>query len=1216
MNSQTKPMKKHPRQSLVCQLRWLPVSALFLGAAFLMPARMLANTTENQGTADASGSSSLTGINNWAPATTVAPTNTLATTYDYISALTLRTPQNQNAYTIYADSLTLNSGGSLGFKGSNVITIPNLILNGGKIANSATSGNPDMARLAGNINLTASSSLSPNGAGTFINMLAVITNATSANLTLSGAGTVLLSAQNTFTGNITVNNVAGGAILQLGTNSAVPATAIIQLNSGANPPAIFDLNGFSTTIAGLNPTSGTIVGFATNTAASTTSTLTISNNVSYTVNNGIIADNPATAGTVALVVTGSGTITLNTANTYHGSTTISSGTLVLGSSGSINNSPSISIAGGATFDVSQISSYTLGSGTTLSASGSGGSAATINGSSSVSLGAQAIALIFAPTTFTGDVSHPSLLISQGDLTLNNNSFTVNNASGTPLGAGTYQLIQVSDGNINQNATPAYALTMTGGGLAANCTAAIQVSGGSVNLVVTFNANPVPVFSNLTSSPSVTYGTSSITLSGTVSHGSTYPANGEPITVSINGNAQATTINDSTGDFSISYNLSSIPASASPYTITYSYGGDVLLGPAVNTSTTLTVQQATSVISGVTASQTINLGTAIITLGGTVSAGSIYPSPGETVSVNIDGNQQSTTISDGTGDFSISYNSANIPGGAWIITYAYAGDASFAGATNISTTLTVQTNSITENQTTTDPGAFSSLVSTNNWTPATAVVPTDPLATNYNFITSLILRTPPGGSNYNIYAQSLTINSGGSMGFKGNGLITIPNLILNGGKIANSATGGSPDEGQLAGSINLKTNSTLSLNNAVTSMIDIFSTITNAAGISPAPVLTCNGGGTLILSAQNTFNGTVVVAGNTVSTILQLGTNNALPVETMVTLNGSVNGPGVLDLNGFSTTLSNLTFSSTGPNYGYVTNSASGTTGTLTLGYGDGTTGMIYGTIADDPGTAGTVGLAKVGTGILYVGINAAYSGNTTIGAGTLELTSSGTMPNSAVITVASNATFDVSQVSFNLATGQVLTGGGMVNGFMTADGTIAPVGTLTFNGGLTFDGNLVFTVNTSQAQSNDVISVINGTPNNTGTGTLTVNNLGPALVAGEKFYLFDQALPNGGSLTIVPPPGVVFTNNLALDGSLTVVSSQPPAQPHITGIRLSGTSLLISGTNGSAGQQYTVLTSTNVALALKNWTPVATNIFGGANFSLTNAVNPNAVKNFYILRVP
>ena len=303
--------------------------ALILGTAILFPSPAPANTTENQITSDANGTASITGTTNWTPATTIAPTNVLASTYDYTTATTLRTPAIQNSYTVNADSLTLNSGGSLGFKGSNVLTIPNLVLNGGKIANSATSGNPDMARLAGTINLTANSSIAPNGAATsLVNILAQITNsgASTPTVTVSGGGTVILSAQNTFSGNVTVNNTTPNAILKLGANNAVPATAIVQLNAGNNPSAIFDLNGFNTTVAGVNPTSGTVTGFVTNSAAATTSTLTISNNTSFMMNNGIVADNPGTAGTIALAFTGSGTVTLNSADTYHGSTTVSSGT--------------------------------------------------------------------------------------------------------------------------------------------------------------------------------------------------------------------------------------------------------------------------------------------------------------------------------------------------------------------------------------------------------------------------------------------------------------------------------------------------------------------------------------------------------------------------------------------------------------------------------------------------------------------------------------------------------------------------------------------------------------------------------------------------------------------------------------------------------------------------------------------------------------------------
>ena len=114
--------------------------------------------------------------------------------------------------------------------------------------------------------------------------------------------------------------------------------------------------------------------------------------------------------------------------------------------------------------------------------------------------------------------------------------------------------------------------------------------------IAFQPQPSALFSSLTPSQSITCGTTSITLAGKViSTGPTYPASGETITVTINGNAQTTAITDPTGDFSFSYHSSTIPASANPYPITYFYPGDALLNPATNTSTTLTVTRAIPII---------------------------------------------------------------------------------------------------------------------------------------------------------------------------------------------------------------------------------------------------------------------------------------------------------------------------------------------------------------------------------------------------------------------------------------------------------------------------------------------------------------------------------------------------------------------------------------------------------------------------------------------
>jgi autotransporter-associated beta strand protein len=216
----------------------------------------------------------------------------------------------------------------------------------------------------------------------------------------------------------------------------------------------------------------------------------------------------AISGTGSLVQSGPGTLTLSAANTYTGATVITNGsTLALSSGGSINNTPSISIPAGATFDVSAYSSYVMLGGITLNASGTGtiagSTAATIKGAASggatVTLNGP-MNLTYTPQTFSGDATHPALFISQialGMLVLDSNAFTVNNAGASPLAAGTYSLIQVAPGGTISSGTPT--VTVTGRGLAPGATAAIAVSGGSVNLVVTGGASvpPTPAMNSVT-----------------------------------------------------------------------------------------------------------------------------------------------------------------------------------------------------------------------------------------------------------------------------------------------------------------------------------------------------------------------------------------------------------------------------------------------------------------------------------------------------------------------------------------------------------------------------------------------------------------------------------------------------------------------------------------------------------------------------------------------
>ncbi len=101
------------------------------------------------------------------------------------------------------------------------------------------------------------------------------------------------------------------------------------------------------------------------------------------------------------------------------------------------------------------------------------------------------------------------------------------------------------------------------------------------------------FSGLTESPAISFGTASISLSGTISGtGPEYPASGETVSVTINSVTQTATVG-AEGAFSLVFPTATIPASATPYVITYSYAGDTNLNATSDSTTTLTINPLVS-----------------------------------------------------------------------------------------------------------------------------------------------------------------------------------------------------------------------------------------------------------------------------------------------------------------------------------------------------------------------------------------------------------------------------------------------------------------------------------------------------------------------------------------------------------------------------------------------------------------------------------------------
>lgn len=236
--------------------------------------------------------------------------------------------------------------------------------------------------------------------------------------------------------------------------------------------------------------SGTVNGVTVGNQAANSATLaTTSSSDVMTVG---IAANRLTGGAADTVmhVSGSGTVSLGFDANYVGRWTVDAGSLSLSTAASLGTGANLNIAAGGTFDVSVLgaSTYTLGT-AAFSASGTGitvgTTAATIKadaaGTVDLATGSKAISLTFTPTTFSGDTTHPSVYVSQGTLALGGNSFTVNNAGGTPLGVGTYRVIAQASGIVTDGG--GYAVAVTGSGKAAGTVAAIQVSGGNVNLVI-------------------------------------------------------------------------------------------------------------------------------------------------------------------------------------------------------------------------------------------------------------------------------------------------------------------------------------------------------------------------------------------------------------------------------------------------------------------------------------------------------------------------------------------------------------------------------------------------------------------------------------------------------------------------------------------------------------------------------------------------------------
>ncbi|WP_265592841.1 autotransporter-associated beta strand repeat-containing protein [Verrucomicrobium sp. BvORR034] len=241
-----------------------------------------------------------------------------------------------------------------------------------------------------------------------------------------------------------------------------------------------------------------------------------------------------------------------------------------------------------------------------------------------------------------------------------------------------------------------------------------------------------------------------------------------------------------------------------------------------------------------------------------------------------------------------------------------------------------------------------------------------------------------------------------------------------------------------------------------------------------------GTGVATLTQNNTYTGTTTIENGT----LRSGANNVIPDASAVTVNATGAGvTAVLDLNGFNDTIASLTLGGstttstanvqTGAGtltvLGNVTYSAANnaqtstvtgnvalTSASTTFTVGDSTTAATD--LMVTAALSGSVGIVKDGAGLMALGGNNTYTGNTTVNAGNLQVGVGGVGRTSAlggtgVTTVAATATIS--------GTGTVSGTAGVTN--HVVNGTIRPGDSGgSGNGTLTFSGNLNTAAATSQ----------------------------------------------------------------------------------------------------------------------------------------------------------
>jgi len=277
-------------------------------------------------------------------------------------------------------------------------------------------------------------------------------------LTQTGAGTLILSNVNTYTGGTTVS---AGQITSTVAGALGSTTGALTMAGGT-----LDLNALPQTVGAVSITAAAGSGNTIQNGTLIGTSFAASNTTGNAIVSAILA------GDVTLTKSGAGgTLTLSAANTYTGLTTLSAGTLILAVSGSFDYSSGVNLgtAGShGTLDLTSKASFNFGSAQSVTGFG------TINIGSGKTV---TIAGTFGPGNSPGQVNVTGNLALAGTTastfelagngTVKGADFDNATATGTMGYAGTLSIVSFGGYNIDTNINLTYSLFDFTGGYTGN-----------------------------------------------------------------------------------------------------------------------------------------------------------------------------------------------------------------------------------------------------------------------------------------------------------------------------------------------------------------------------------------------------------------------------------------------------------------------------------------------------------------------------------------------------------------------------------------------------------------------------------------------------------------------------------------------------------------------------------------------------------------------------